>query len=274
MSIIRAAAIQMRSTTCPAQNMEQAEGLIRRAHKAGADFIATPEATSLVQMDPKKMLEHVKPESDDLCLQGLRKLAKNLRIHLLIGSLLVEVAPAKAANRSFLISPSGQITARYDKIHLFDVQVSNKEQWSESAHIRAGDRAVLADIGPFKLGMSICYDLRFADLYRRLAVAGAQIMTVPAAFTRVTGNAHWQTLLAARAIENATWIIAPAQGGLHEDGRRTWGRSMIIDPWGGIVACLDHDEPDILVTDMNMDMVAKCRQRLPALQQVREFTGP
>jgi len=274
MNILCAGIIQMRSTTCPKQNTEQAADLICRARANGANFIATPEVTGLMQRDLKKMLKQIKPEDDDICLQQLCQLAKDLHIHLLIGSLLIRLSPDKAANRSFLINPSGQIIARYDKIHLFDVQISKQERWLESHSIQAGDQAVMAEFSNVKLGMSICYDLRFASLYQRLAGAGAQILAVPSAFTRTTGKAHWQSLLITRAIENAAWVIAPAQGGLHEDGRRTWGRSMIIDPWGSVVASLDHDEPDVLVESLDLNLVKICRQRLPVLQHMREFTGP
>jgi len=274
MTRLPTALIQMRSDTDPMRNFEQARELIQEAHRQGAQFVATPENTGLLQTDRTKMLEQIRPEADDPLLPLFCQLAGELGIHLLLGSLAIKVSDDKAANRSFVIAPSGQITARYDKIHLFDVAVNAQETWAESDHIQPGTKAVIADIGLFQLGLSICYDLRFAKLYHRLALAGAGILAVPAAFTRVTGRAHWQTLLTARAIENAAYVVAPAQGGLHEDGRRTWGHSMIIDPWGRVLAALDHDQPGVLLADLEPEKVTKARRRLPVLAQDTEFTGP
>lgn len=274
MAILRTAIIQMRSGTCPAENFEQARSLIKQAVTDGASFVTTPENTGLMQMDHRKMLAQIQPEENDPSLALFRQLARQLEIHILIGSLAIKVSPKQAANRSYMLAPNGQITARYDKIHLFDVQVSNQETWAESDHIRAGSKAVLAQLDEAVVGLSICYDVRFANLYQRLAKAGAQILIVPAAFTRVTGKAHWQELLVARAIETASYVVAPAQGGAHEDGRRTWGRSMIIDPWGKIIAKLDHDQPGTLVADLDTSLVERTRQRIPVLQQSSKFTGP
>ncbi|PHR59634.1 MAG: amidohydrolase [Robiginitomaculum sp.] len=274
MALLSTALLQMRSGTDPDRNFEQARELILTAAKAGATLIATPENTGLLQTDRPKMLAEIKPEPETRILQQFQHLAAELNISLLIGSLAIKLSPDKAANRSYAIDPQGQIVARYDKIHLFDVAVSSTETWRESDHIQPGKRAVLADLAGAKIGLTICYDLRFAALYRALAQAGAQILSVPAAFTRVTGKAHWKTLLRARAIENAAFVIAAAQGGVHEDGRRTWGHTMIIDPWGKVMAELDHDEPGLLQAELDLELVAKTRRRIPVLDQKIGFTGP
>ncbi len=274
MTVLHTALLQMRSGTDPDRNFEQARALIVQAAKAGATLIASPENTGLLETDRPKMLAQIAAEPETRILQQFQSLAAELNISLLIGSLAIKVSSNKATNRSYAIDPHGKVVARYDKIHLFDVAVSNTETWRESDHIQPGTQAVLAELAGAKIGLTICYDLRFAALYRALAQAGAQILCVPAAFTRVTGKAHWKTLLRARAIENAAFVIAPAQGGVHEDGRRTWGRSMIINPWGTILAELDHDEPGILQAELDLELVAKTRHRIPVLEQQIGFTGP
>ena len=274
MSTIATALIQMRSGIDPAVNLAMACDLIRQAAARGATLIATPETTHLVQKDADQAFAVMRTPEDDPAIPAFAALAKELGITLLIGSLAVKLGERRAANRSFLFAPDGQLLASYDKAHMFDVGLGQGETYRESANYRAGDRLVLADIGAARLGLSICYDVRFAYLYRRLAQAGAQILTVPAAFTRPTGRAHWEILLRARAIETGSWVIAPAQGGLHEDGRRTWGHSMIVDPWGAVTAMLDHDEPGILLAELNMDRVADARSRIPALLHDRELGGP
>ena len=274
MSTIATALIQMRSGIDPAANLAMACDLIRQAAARGAMLVATPETTHLVQKDADQAFAVMRTPDEDPAIPAFAALAKELGITLLIGSLAVKLAERRAANRSFLFAPDGQLLASYDKAHMFDVGLGQGETYRESANYRAGDRLVLADIGAARLGLSICYDVRFAYLYRRLAQAGAQILTVPAAFTRPTGRAHWEILLRARAIETGSWVIAPAQGGLHEDGRRTWGHSMIVDPWGAVTAMLDHDEPGILLAELNMDRVADARSRIPALLHDRELGGP
>ena len=274
MSTIATALIQMRSGIDPAVNLAMACDLIRQAAARGATLIATPETTHLVQKDAGHAFAVMRSPDEDPAIPAFAALAKDLGVTLLIGSLAVKLGDRRAANRSFLFAPDGRLLASYDKAHMFDVGLGQGETYRESANYRAGDRLVLADIGAARLGLSICYDVRFAYLYRRLAQAGAQILTVPAAFTRPTGRAHWEILLRARAIETGSWVIAPAQGGLHEDGRRTWGHSMIVDPWGAVTAMLDHDEPGILLAELNMDRVADARSRIPALLHDRELGGP
>ena len=274
MSTIATALIQMRSGIDPAANLAMACDLIRQAAAQGASLIATPETTHLVQKDADQAFSVMRSQADDPAIPTFSALAKELGITLLIGSLAIKLAERRAANRSFLFGPGGDLLATYDKAHMFDVGIGQGEIYRESANYQAGDRLVVADTGAARIGLSICYDVRFAYLYRRLAQAGAQIHTVPAAFTRPTGRAHWEILLRARAIETGSWVIAPAQAGLHEDGRRTWGHSMIIDPWGAVTAQLDHDEPGILLAQLDMDKVADARSRIPALQHDRTLSGP
>jgi predicted amidohydrolase len=205
---------------------------------------------------------------------GLREVARELGVWLLIGSALVKRADGKAANRSVLVSPTGAVTATYDKLHMFDVDLPTGESSRESATYEPGDRAVTARAGDLKLGMTVCYDLRFPALYRALAVAGAEVMTIPSAFTRPTGAAHWEVLMRARAIETGAFVLAPAQGGRHEDGRGTWGHSLVVAPWGEVLAQLDHDEPGVLAVDLDLDAPAKARSAIPALANARAFAKP
>jgi predicted amidohydrolase len=274
MSTIATALIQMRSGIDPAANLAMACDLIRQAAAQGATLIATPETTHLVQKDADQAFAVMRSQAEDPAIPAFSALAKELGITLLIGSLAIKLAERRAANRSFLFGPGGDLLATYDKAHMFDVGIGQGEVYRESANYRAGDRLIVADTGTARIGLSICYDVRFAYLYRRLAQAGAQILTVPAAFTRPTGRAHWEILLRARAIETGSWVIAPAQAGLHEDGRRTWGHSMIIDPWGAVIAQLDHEEPGILLAKLDLDKVADARSRIPALLHDRTLSGP
>ena len=262
--MIKAAVIQLRSTAQIEQNLETAGRLIRQAAADGARFIATPEMTHILQRSPKRLFAAISEEEQDKGVAYFSAIASELKIDLLIGSVAIKTGEARAANRSFLFDKSGAITARYDKIHLFDVTVSRAETWKESNVYDRGEGAVLADIDGAKLGLSICYDLRFAKLYRHYARSGAQILTVPAAFTRPTGEAHWESLLRARAIETSSFVIAPAQGGSHEDGRSTWGRSMIVGPWGRIRAILDHDEPGYICVELDVADVKSARSKIPA----------
>jgi predicted amidohydrolase len=220
-------------------------------------------------------LAAVGPEKGDADLLAWGRLASELGVWLLLGSTAIAAGPGKVFNRSLLFDPGGKITARYDKIHLFDVTLGGGESYRESETVEPGAKAVLAE-GPMgaKLGLTICYDLRFPDLYRRLAQAGADILTAPSAFTRPTGEAHWEILLRARAIENGAFMVAPAQGGRHEDGRSTWGRSMIIDPWGKILAKLDHDEPGFITADLDLNLVAEARAKIPAWSGGPKVEGP
>ncbi|WP_421787851.1 carbon-nitrogen hydrolase family protein [Hyphobacterium sp.] len=271
---MRAGLIQMRSGVSTEANLEAADTLIRKAVSDGAQFVATPETTHLVQKDADRLFETMRTPEDDPAIPFFASLARELGITLLIGSLALKVGDRRAVNRSHLFGSDGCIIATYDKIHMFDVGLGKGETYSESTNYRPGDEAVLADVPGARLGLTICYDVRFPYLYRRLAQVGAEIFTVPAAFTRPTGKAHWNTLLRARAIETGSYVLAPAQGGQHEDGRKTWGHSLIVGPWGEVVAGLDHDEPGCLIADVEIGKVASARKRIPSLEHDRRFTGP
>jgi len=272
---LRVAAVQLRSGIEPAANRAHALPFLREAAMAGARFIATPENSLRLDRDRQRMLAAVGPEEGDSELKAWGRIAQELGVWLLMGSGAIANGEGKVFNRSFFFNPDGKIVARYDKINLFDVTLGGSETYRESETVEGGANAVLVE-GPqnAKIGLTICYDVRFAPLYAGLARAGAEIITVPAAFTVPTGQAHWEILLRARAIETGAFVIAPAQGGKHEDGRSTWGHSMIIDPWGKVLASLDHDEPGVIVADLDLDQVAAARAKIPAWQGGREFTGP
>ncbi|MEQ9436123.1 carbon-nitrogen hydrolase family protein [Hyphomonas sp.] len=272
MSKIRAACIQMRSGVDVMPNIAMASRLIREATGQGASFIATPEMTNLLDIRPGMARPKLVAQDDDAALAALRALAGELGIWLLIGSIAVRVeGEDRFANRSFLIGPDRAIRARYDKIHMFDVEVGDGQSYRESRAYRPGGSAVLADTDFGTVGMTICYDVRFPHLYRQLAQAGASILTVPAAFTRVTGEAHWHVLLRARAIETGCFVVAPAQGGRHEDGRETFGHSLIISPWGEILAEANGDEPGVIWADLNLEEVEMARRRIPSLGNDQAF---
>lgn len=261
-----AACIQMRSGTEPAANIAAASRLIREAAGQGAAFIATPEMTNLLDIRPGMARAKVRREAEDESLPLLRALAAELGVTLLVGSLAIALEEdERFANRSFLIGPDGAILARYDKIHMFDVEVGDGQTYRESRAYRPGTEAVLVQSPAGRLGLTICYDVRFPHLYRRLAQAGAEILTIPAAFTRVTGEAHLHVLVRARAIETGSFVIAPAQCGKHEDGRETFGHSLIISPWGEILAEAAGAEPGIILARIDLAEVAKARGRIPSL---------
>ena len=272
---LRAAAIQLRSGIEPAANRSAATPLVREAAAAGARLIATPENTLRMDRDRARMLAAVGPEQGDGELLAWGRLAQEHGVWLLLGSAPIAAGEDKVFNRSFLFDDKGKIAARYDKINLFDVALGGGESYRESDTVRGGTKAVLVS-GPMdaKIGLSICYDLRFAPLYAAYAKAGADIITAPSAFTTPTGQAHWETLLRARAIETHAFIIAPAQGGRHEDGRATWGHSMIVDPWGKVLAKLDGDEPGLILADLDLDAVAAARAKIPAWRGGPEFEAP
>lgn len=272
---LRVAAVQLRSGIEPAANRAQAMPLLREAATAGARFIATPENTMRLDLNRERMLGAAGPEEGDAELKAWARAAQELGVWLLLGSGPIATGSGKVFNRSFVFNPDGKIAARYDKINLFDVTLGGGENYRESDTVEGGARAVVVQ-GPSnaKIGLTICYDLRFAPLYSALANAGAEIIAVPAAFTVPTGQAHWEVLLRARAIETGAFVIAPAQGGRHEDGRATWGHSMIVDPWGKVLAQLDHDEPGVLVADLDLDDVAAARAKIPAWQGGRDFAKP
>jgi predicted amidohydrolase len=271
---MRVGLCQTRTPATQAASLAQVEPLVREAAAKGARLIVTPEGTNILQRAKAQLFEHLAPAEDDACVQGLIAAARDLSVWLLIGSALVKRPDGKAANRSLLVSPKGEITASYDKLHMFDVDLPTGERHRESNTYEAGDRAVVTDVDGARLGLTICYDLRFPALHRALALAGAQVLTVPSAFTRPTGAAHWEVLMRARAIETGAYVLAAAQGGTHEDGRATWGHSMVVAPWGEVVGLLDHDEPGVLMADLDMAEVEKARAAIPALQNARAFTGP
>jgi predicted amidohydrolase len=273
MSNFTAACIQLCSSDDVAENIHLASELIREASSKGASFIATPENTTLMAQDGGSKLERSAVEADDTALLAFKALAREQNIWLLIGSLAIRVSETKTANRSFLIDPNGEITARYDKIHLFDVDLPSGETYRESNTVAGGSRAVIADLPWGKVGLTICYDLRFPALYRTLAQSGASILTIPSAFTETTGKAHWHVLLRARAIENGAFVIAPAQGGTHANGRKTYGHSMIVAPWGDILA-EGGVEPGVFLADIDMDAVKNARDRVPSLRHDRNFKRP
>jgi deaminated glutathione amidase len=271
---VRAAVIQTRTGTDPAANLSALADQVRAAAADGATLIATPEGSNLLQRDKARFAEVAPLVDDREVLAGYGALAQETGATLLIGSAVMRRAEGKAANRSLLFGPDGALIASYDKIHLFDVFIGLGNESRESLNYAPGDRAVAADTPAGRIGMTICYDLRFAHLYRQLARAGAEIMAIPAAFTVPTGRAHWEILMRARAIETGSYVLAPAQGGLHEDGRSTWGRSLIIDPWGVIVASLDNDEPGMAVADLDLDLVQETRAKMPAWGFDAEYAAP
>jgi len=273
MSQIRVACVQMRSGTDVAENIAAASSMIREAAAAGAELIATPEMTTLLDRAPGAAWEKSTTEAADPGLAAFRSLAKELGVTLLIGSLAIRAEQGKCANRSFLIGPDGAVVATYDKIHMFDVQLNATNVYRESDSYAAGASAIVADLPVGRLGLTVCYDVRFPDLFRQLAIAGAKVIAVPAAFTKITGEAHWHILLRARAIETGCYIIAPAQGGKHQDGRETYGHSLIIDPWGGILA-EGGTEPGVISATLDLAMVDAVRGKIPSLRHVRPFTQP
>ena len=274
MSELKVALIQLRTPATQAAALAQAEPLIRQAAAQGAELILTPEGSNLLQRDRALLAPLLRTVEEDACVQGLVALAVALKVWLLIGSALVLSEDGAAVNRALLVDPEGRITATYDKMHMFDVDLPNGERARESEAYRPGERAVVADTPWARLGLTICYDMRFAYLYRALAKAGAQIIAAPAAFTRPTGAAHWEILLRARAIETGSFILAPAQGGRHEDGRGTWGRSIIVAPWGEVLAVSPDDEPGVVSATLDLDAVRRAREAIPALKNERAFTGP
>ena len=271
MSMFKAAAIQMRSGTDPKRNAADLEKLVRDAASQGAIYIQTPEMTGAIVRDRDARNSLVTTEDRDPIVAASARLAAELGIFLHIGSTAILRADGKLANRALLFSPDGKIVTTYDKIHMFDVDLDNGESWRESAAYEPGREGVVADLPFAKLGFAICYDLRFPQLFRAEALAGADVLTVPAAFTRQTGEAHWHVLLRARAIENGAFVIAAAQGGLHEDGRETYGHSLIVDPWGRVLAEAAHDEPAVIVAEIDTSLSAAARKKIPNLKNAREF---
>ena len=276
---MRIALIQLTVTDDPVANLAATLGFVRQAHAEGAEFILTPECTNGLWSNRAAQKALLRLEEDDATLAALRDEAGKLGVWLLIGSLalLTGDEDGRFANRSFLIRPDASIAARYDKIHMFDVNVSETEVYRESAAFRPGSQAVIAQTPFAPIGMTVCYVVRFATLYRKLAQGGAQIITVPAAFNHITGAAHWETLLRARAIENGAFVLAPAQTGFHAEaggkGRRTYGHSLAIAPWGEVLAD-GGTEPGVTLVDLDLTQVADARGRVPSLQHDRGFDAP
>ena len=273
MSTFRAACVQLRSSDDVRENIQTTSQLVREAKAKGAQFVATPENTTLMAPDGGAKLERSFDEAHDPALPAFAALAEELGIWLLVGSLAIKVSDTKTANRSFLIDPKGRIAARYSKIHLFDVDLPSGEKYRESNTVAGGDSATLAETPWGTIGMTICYDLRFPHLYRALAQKGAFLLTVPSAFTETTGKAHWHVLLRARAIENGAFVLAPAQGGTHANGRKTYGHSVIVGPWGEILAEAGT-EPGVIVADIDPAAAMDARARVPNLQHDRPYKAP
>jgi len=266
------AAVQMRSGTEPEANLAQLEPLVAEAAAGGASYVLTPEVTMVFAENREGLARVAGPFENNPHLARVGAMAQRFGIHLHLGSLAVALGDGRFANRSVLFGPEGQIEAVYDKIHLFDATIEGLDAYRESATYRGGESAVTARVGEFTLGLGICYDMRFPALFNALANAGANLLSLPAAFTVPTGQAHWDVLLRARAIETGSYVIAAAQGGLHPNGRSTYGHSMIVDPWGRILAQLDHDEPGIVTADISLGAVQDARQRIPALANARNFS--
>jgi len=266
-----AAMVQMRTAMLPETSLEQGIALIREAKAKGADYVQTPEVTNMIQQNRKALFELLANDEDDRSLKAYRELARELKIHLHIGSIAVRATPERAANRSFLIAPDGNILASYDKIHMFDIELDGGESYRESANYQPGETAVISDLPWGRLGLTICYDVRFPALYRALAEAGASFIAVPSAFTVRTGEAHWSTLLRARAIENGCFIFAAAQAGKHESGRETYGHSLIVDPWGEILAEGNSTDTGVVLAKIDPAKVQAVRKSIPSLQHGRRF---
>ena len=271
---MKIAAIQMRSGLDPDANLVALEPLLAEAAAQGAAYALTPEVTLLFPENREQLRAVAAPFEGHPQLVRVGELARRHGIHVHIGSLPVPLEDGRFANRSVLFAPDGAIAATYDKIHLFDADIAGLDAYRESATYRGGDRAVTAPLGEFVLGFSICYDMRFPRLYHSLAAAGATLLAAPAAFTVPTGQAHWHVLLRARAIETGSYVVAAAQGGSHPNGRATYGHSLVVDPWGRVVAELDHDEPGVLVAEIAQAEVAEARRRVPALANARDFAPP
>jgi deaminated glutathione amidase len=262
--------IAMRSGRDPQTNLDAVLAAIDQAKGAGADYVLTPEMTNIMETKRDRLFANILPDESDPTLATLREVARKVGIFIHIGSLAIKASPEKAVNRSFLIDRQGDIVARYDKIHMFDVDLGEGETYRESNTYRAGELAVVADLPWGRIGLTVCYDLRFPALYRALAEAGASFLAIPSAFTRVSGEAHWHVLQRARAIENGCFVFAAAQGGKHENGRETFGHSLIIDPWGRILA-EGGTEPGVVLAEIDPAEVVAARAKIPSLHHGRRF---
>jgi predicted amidohydrolase len=266
----RAGLVQLRSGRTVAPNLDKAEALVRRAAKGGAQYVQTPENTGIMELKPELVLATAESEGKSAPLAWARALARELGIWLHIGSIAIKLDQSRVANRSYLLDPKGRVTARYDKLHMFDVDLAGGESYRESQYFRPGAKAVLADLPFGTLGLSICYDLRFPSLYRALAAAGAELIAIPAAFTKQTGEAHWHVLTRARAIETSAFVLAATQGGLHENGRSTFGHSIVVSPWGEVLAEAG-EEPGVIFADIDLAASEEARARIPVIKHGREF---
>ncbi|MEO9529787.1 carbon-nitrogen hydrolase family protein [Roseibium sp.] len=271
MALFTAACVQLRSGKTLSDNAEAAESLIRSAAQDGARYIQTPEMSNVLVRTRDELLERISVAGSDPFLKMAIRLASELKVYLHLGSLAVLAGGGKVANRAFLIGPDGSVMATYDKIHMFDVDLPNGESWRESATYEPGTRSVIAGLPFARIGMAVCYDVRFPAIFRTQARQGAQVLTAPAAFTRQTGEAHWHVLQRARAIENGAYVVSAAQGGLHEDGRETYGHSLIVDPWGQVIAELDGDAPGHVLAEIDTENAVKARGRIPAIANERDF---
>jgi len=268
-----AAMVQTRVKLSPDENVKEVSALIREAKARGASYVQTPEMTNLLAANRDQLFKTIADEENDAALKSFRALARELKIYLHIGSMAIKATPDRAANRAFLIDPSGEIITRYDKIHMFDVNLANGESYRESNNYQPGDTASLADLPWGRIGLTICYDMRFPSLYRALAESGASFLTMPSAFTKPTGEAHWHVLLRARAIENGAFVFAAAQAGVHESKRVTYGHSLIVDPWGEILAEGGVD-PGVITAEIDPAKVTDARSKIPSLQHGRRFSVP
>lgn len=272
MSTFRAAAVQMRSGTDIARNVEDLEKFVTDAAAKGAHYVQTPEMTGALMRDRAALFASLRDENDDLVFKAASTLAKKHGIFLHIGSTAIAAGDGKIANRGGIFAPSGEKIATYDKVHMFDVDLDNGESWRESATYEPGKETVIAELPFANVGMAVCYDIRFPQLFRAQAQAGANVITGPAAFTRQTGEAHWHVLQRARAIENGAFLISAAQGGVHEDGRETYGHSLIVSPWGKVLAEAAHDEPGVIIADIDVSESVVARAKVPNLKNAREFS--
>jgi predicted amidohydrolase len=271
---LNVACIQLTSTTKIEENIDISAALIREAHAKGAQLITMPEVVNLCQRRSELALKTVRFEEEEPALAAYRALADELKVWLLVGSLAIKLPDdARLANRSYLIDSTGRVVATYDKLHMFDVNLANGETFRESRTYRPGDRAVVAPTPWGTLGMTVCYDVRFPYLYRSVAHAGARMIAVPSAFTRRTGEAHWHILLRARAIETGCFVIAPAQCGDHEDGRKSYGHSLIVGPWGEVIAD-GGEQPGVIVAELDFAEVDQARSMIPSLTHDRSYPAP
>ncbi len=273
-SSFKAACIQMRSGVDLDRNAEEAALLVEEACARGASLIITPEMTNMLESKRDAVLAKARNEAEDPVVRRFSELARKHRVYLIAGSVAIRTDGERLANRALAFAPDGSVAARYDKMHMFDVDLAGGETYRESRTYRPGEWGALVDLPGTRLGLTICYDLRFPALYRLLAKAGAELLMVPSAFTRQTGEAHWHVLLRARAIETGSFVLAPAQGGVHESGRQTYGHSLIVGPWGDVIAEAPSEEPGVILAEIDTALVKSARSRIPALQHDRSFRPP